>query len=129
LASRSFGSSFLTGTNKLCQNGFALGGNFLARVISSEDKTSTPQPSRTILFASITQRHHWQLRAEQLPPGSRTCNFTTAKLSTLLFESVYHLQGASAFVACGYVLQGYAATAHVDHLDPHFTAGFLIGKI
>jgi hypothetical protein len=45
-----------------------------------------------------------------------------------LFESGYHLQGASAFVACGYVLQGYAATAHVDHLDPHFTAGFRLAR-
>jgi hypothetical protein len=45
-----------------------------------------------------------------------------------LFEAGYHLQGASAFVACGYVLQGYAATAHVDQFDPHFTAGFRLAR-
>jgi hypothetical protein len=45
-----------------------------------------------------------------------------------LFTSGFHLQGASAFVACGFVLEGYAASAHIDHLDPHFTAGFRLAR-
>jgi hypothetical protein len=45
-----------------------------------------------------------------------------------LFDAGFHLQGASAFVACGFVLEGYAASAHVDYLDPHFTAGFRLAR-
>jgi hypothetical protein len=31
-------------------------------------------------------------------------------------------------VACGYVLEGYAATAHVDQLNSHFTGGFRLAR-
>jgi hypothetical protein len=34
-----------------------------------------------------------------------------------LFASGFHLQGASAFVACGFVLEGYAASVHVDYRE------------
>jgi hypothetical protein len=45
-----------------------------------------------------------------------------------LFASGFHLQDASAFVACGFVLEGYAASVHVDYRDPHFTAGFRLAR-
>ncbi|CCX13252.1 Protein of unknown function [Pyronema omphalodes CBS 100304] len=46
-----------------------------------------------------------------------------------LLDYGYNLQGSSMFLAYGYVLMGYGATAHVDSGDPHFTAGFWVDRL